>query len=492
MAHLTPTSIAPGDILRSVRQHPRRLVVPVVVVTLLAAVYAVVRPSTWEAAQALIVRDEAAGSTIRPGKFGPDEMKTTQETILELVKSRPVLSQALAEVGPAPNADSGNWPTARDVEALQGALKLSPPKGAEFGKTEVFYLKLQNADRQRAVDLASAVCNQLQKRFEQLRKARAESIIGELQKTAALAEADLTESTRKLTQVEQSIGRDLAELRILNELPSGDSDLRRSALELETELRTYRAAQRTTEELLQLLTAAQADPGRLLASPLRLLESQPALRRLKDGLVDAQLRTAKLQGTMSEAHPQVQAAQAAEQEISKHLHDEIAIAIKGLEMDLRLNKDRVETLRQQSQSVQDRLGRLATVRAEYSNLVMATRQRADIFRTAQQELSEARASLATSQTTSLISAIDQPDTGSRPMGPGRTVIVLAGALAGLLTGTGILLLTVQPSTQSLNAKATHNGYAIGGAKQVIPGWAKPNATPTLKQALRKLTSRFTA
>ena len=47
---------------------------------------------------------------------------------------------------------------------------------------------------------------------------------------------------------------------------------------------------------MALLKQAEADPTALVAAPCRLLDSQPALRRLKDGLVDSQLRTANLQG----------------------------------------------------------------------------------------------------------------------------------------------------------------------------------------------------
>ena len=52
-----------------------------------------------------------------------------------------------------------------------------------------------------------------------------------------LAEADLDESTGRLTKLESSVGKDLAELRILNDFPSGSSDLRTKAVQVENELR---------------------------------------------------------------------------------------------------------------------------------------------------------------------------------------------------------------------------------------------------------------
>jgi hypothetical protein len=148
---------------------------------------------------------------------------------------------------------------------------------------------------------------------------------------------------------------------------------------------------------------------------------------------------------MSPEHPAAKAAMVGEQEIGAHVAQEIAIAIKGLQIDLRLAQERVAALEQQRLDLQDRLLQLANVRAEYGNLVVATKHRSDILKTAQQELSEAQAGQAAARTSSLITLIDAPDAGSKPSGPGRTTIVLAGFMAGALVGLGILFLTIQPS-----------------------------------------------
>ncbi len=445
MATTSATSVRPIDVLNALLANPLRFAVPVIVVTVVAIAAAIFRPTTWEATQALIVRDEAAGNRMsRPGKFDHiEEMKSVQETILELARSRGVLEQALVAVGPPADAKTSvGWPTDRDLETLQDDCKLVPPKGAEFGKTEVFYLKVQAGSKQRAIALAAAVSHQLQARFEDLRKTRANSVTDELMKTVSLAEADLAASTVNLAAMERSVGRDLAELRTLNESPSGDSDLRKMAVELESELRTQKAALNSNVELLKLLQDAEEDPGRLLASPSRLLDSQVGLKRLKDGLVDAQLATAKLQGSMSTLHPAVQAAKSAEIEISQHLHDELAIAVKGVEVDVRLAKNRIRSLEEQRASVDDRRDRISNVRADYANLVSMSRHRTEILKTVQLELSEARATEAAAHRANLLSLIDQPDGGNRPIGPGRTSIVLAGLLGGLVIGAGLIFLSV--------------------------------------------------
>lgn len=481
MAH---APIRPRDVARAFTQHPRRIILPVAIATVLAGVYALIKPATWEAAQALVVRDEAGDGTARPGKFSAvDEMKTSQETILELARSRTVLSAALAEVGPPANAaPATTWPTEEALESLQSSVKLSPPKGAEFGRTEVFYLKVQDASRERSVKLALAICKQVQQRFGSLREAKAQSTIDELTRTVTLNEQELKSATDKLQAIEKQVGSDLADLRILNEMPSGDSDMRRTAMELDKEIRTYRATQSEGEQFIELLTAAKADPEMLVAAPAALIKSQPAVGRLKDGLVDAQLKTGMLLGTMSEDHPLVLSAHEAEQAIRKQLHDEIGVAIRGLQVDLRVNAEQIAALEKQRTEFENRFARLATVRAEYSNLVSATKNRAENLKAVEHQLSEARASQAAAHTASLISLIDTPDTGTRPIGPGKVVIVLGGFAAGWAIALAIVFLMVEQQAFS-QEPATAPAVAAPRVASPRPTATRPTAArPAAAQA----------
>ncbi len=439
--------LSPRQVARILVVHAKSWLVPAVVVGLLAAVYAVVHRPTWESSQALIVRDEVANNEDGPGKFShADEMKAVQETILELTKSRGVLTAALDELGP-PADYTGNaaaWPTPRDVADLRDAIQLAPPKGAEFGKTEVFYLRVSDHDRDRAVALNDAICDRLQARFQQLLDAKAQSVIHELVKKVQLAKADLDESTARLTAIEKEVGSDLAELRVLNEVGSGESTLRRTMSEIHNELRQARAAEKANRQLLVLLKEAQDDPGRLVATPNSLLVSQPALRRLKDGLLDAQIATAGLKGNRSDAHPLVVAAKQSEEEIGRHLHDELAIAVRGLQIELRLNSERLVLLDEQLADATGRLRRLAQQRAGYANQLAETNTRAKQLEQAEQRLGDARATHFSAGATNLISRVDVADAGTDPVGPGRSTIVAVGIATGLLIGLGVLFLTVPP------------------------------------------------
>ena len=149
---------------------------------------------------------------------------------------------------------------------------------------------------------------------------------------------------------------------------------------------------------------------------------------------------------MSAEHPRVLAAKEAEEEIGRHLHDELALARRGVEVELRLIADRRALLEDQLAKTNERLRGLAAVRADYANQVAETKNRAVLLERAEQNLAEARAARASAKAASLISRIDAPDAGIRPVGPGRIVIALCGVLGGLLAGFGVVFLTVPAVT----------------------------------------------
>jgi uncharacterized protein involved in exopolysaccharide biosynthesis len=455
---------------------------PAILATAAAGVFAMLHRDTWEASQALIVRNEVSVGEKVLGKFNyPEEMKTVQETILELLKSRSVLEAALREVGPsADNANAAAWPTDLDVAALRDSLKLAAPKGAEFGKTEVFYLNVRERDLARSIALNGAILKQLQIRSQELRDRKAQSMIAELLKTVQVAKAELDTATASLAATETGLGSDLAELRSMQDVASSDSALRRSIEEIRSQIRENATAEKANEELLTVLQAAQDDPNSLVATSSRMVESQPSLRRLKEGLVDAQLRTAELLGTMSAEHPRVIAARETEEEIGRHLHNELAAAIRGVKLELRLNAERSTLLNEQLVKTTERLDSLAKVRAAYANEAAEVKSRSALLERAEQNLSEVRASQASAAASSLISPMDAPDAGIRPIGPTRAMIVLAGALGGLLTGFGLLFLcgpagstqaveTAEPSRHAVHRRWNDCRLSLDESLQKLSG-----------------------
>ncbi len=483
-----PTAMpTPADLGQHLVRHWRTILIATVAMVALAVTFALLRQPTWRATQALIVRAEASTSAERAGKFrDADDMKTVQETILQLATSRAVLDRALREVGPAPGKTrAANFPDEQDIDDLRGAVAVKPPKGAEFGKTELFYVSVGDRSRDRAIQLSAAVSRALQHRYAELLETKAQGMIQELERAVAVAEGDLAKAAGRLGALEASVGPDLAELRILNDSPAGSSDLRQRLIAIENEQRQAKNEMRQAEELYALLQSAQADPEMLLATPSRLIESQPGLKRLKEGLVDAQLRSAALLGSVSKEHPRAQAAVRAEAEVRGNLHSELGTALRGAQAEIRLAQARIESLEEQLGDTKQRLEKLAGLRANYASLAAANTNALQLVEKARRDLTEARSTQIAARTAGMLSAVDQPETGPRPIGPGKTMIALAGLVGGLASGIGlVLLLTPLPKPNqpdSAAPAARTNGHSIPKASV-----SADTAGLSLKEALRKV------
>jgi len=434
-----PDSLShPLDIVRLAFKYPLRWILPAVIVAGAAIWFAKVTPETWEASQQLVVRNEAASNQDGPGRFRTsEELKALLEAVLELSRSQVVLAEAMKAVDKVE-------PTEIAVSEMADRVKLIPPKGGEFGKTELLYLKVKDQSRKRAVALCAAICDQLELRFRELRNARAQSMVDELTRTRELAQEDVVQAIGRMQAVEQSVGADLAELRNLQNTASGvDSDLRRRSVEMESELRQATIDERQRNEWVKVLEAARQSPAKLLALPGALPERLPTLLKLKQSLLEAQLRTAQLKGTMTAEHPFVIASIIGEAEIAQHFDQELASAIHGAQVDWRLAAERVERLKQDIPALRSRLDRLASLRSEYARLSAEVENVTRLRNEAESALVHARAGLAGGEVASLITRVDVPFTGPKPVGPGKTTVMAAGVLGGLIVGFGVLLLSIQ-------------------------------------------------
>lgn len=437
------SSSAPGNtILTTLKNRWYFWVMPTLLAVAGSAAYAVVRPDVWEASQAMVVRDEAVGRLGRQGRFeSNDSRKAAHETVLEIARNPSVVAAALTKIGPPDDPERpAVWPGENDVRRTIENLNLAAPKGIDLGASEVVYLRVRQSSRERAIALTHALCDQIEARLQELRNTRAESVIKELQRNVALAQHDLEVSTGELQALESRVGSELGELRTLAEAGNGEGTVRSAMNKIKEELRQARANQYTQQQQLDLLKAAAADPRQLVSVPNQLLDSQPALRRLKEGLIDAQLQTAKILGRTSPAHPDARAALAAEAEIRQNLQNELVIAMNGVEAGSKVSAGLVAMLETQLTDAQTRLSGLAELRAPYANLVAEVRQRTQTLEETQKALADARASRSSAQSANLITRIDAPEAGNRPVGIGRRTTVLGGLAGGLLCGIGMLFL----------------------------------------------------
>ncbi len=482
-----------ADITFALIHYRLRWMIPTAIVALAALGYAVTKPNAWEATQAIVLRDEAVSSLGKPGAFsGVEEMKHAQETVLQLTRSKEVIGAALAELGPPSSRwSNASWPSKDDIAESRESIKVHSPSGTEFGTTEMLYISVESDTPARAAEFNRLLCAELEKHLGEMRNNKARSLVDELSYREAQAQQSLMAVTQQLSEMEAEVGTDLAELRILNEVGSGNGNLREQMVQIKSELRDAMSKQQSSQRLLEILTAAQDNPNELVATPNQLLDSQPALRRLKEGLIDAQLQSAQLQGIRTKTHPGVVAARHAEDEIREHLHQEISLAIRGLKAENTVIESRIAQLQSMLDDVSNRMTKLASMRASYNNLVAEVREKSEKLTKIRADLADAHSSVETATTTSLVTKVNGPEVSDYPIGPSRKMIAALGLVGGLGLGLGILLLSSplgDGPALSLQPPESPKGGGIGNSS----GQSEPSPAGhglSLKQALAHLARR---
>ncbi|MEQ8846298.1 hypothetical protein [Botrimarina sp.] len=474
-----PASLTPARLLQLFKSHPRLLIAPAIIGAVLAAASTLVTPRDWRAEQGLLVRSDAAGyAEQRLGKFTDlSEMKTVQETLLELARSQSVVTEVLQEI-------DGRAPSRQAIADFRDKLRFDPPGGAEFGKTEVFYLGFLDPDRDRAVRIVEALAERLDARLNELRDHKAASLVAEVQRSADVAREQLHQQIERLAEFESSVGADLIELRHLTTPNGGSSELGQTALAIDADRRRSAEARQRNEALLVELRAAIDDPARILATPDALLESQPALRRLKNGLVDSQLNVARTRGARTANHPFVRAARHAQEAVQAELIRELPAAIAGVELELEVALRREADLAAQLQRLRARSAGLASKRSGYAELVAGVEGQTGVLESSLRQLADAKAARAGANSASLLSPIDLVETGAHPVGPGRTATTAAGGLAGLLLGAVLVVVLHAPRpdvptataapiqvTSHHSAPESRSDWPVGAPQEARTDWA---------------------
>ncbi|MEZ6078859.1 MAG: hypothetical protein R3C56_25240 [Pirellulaceae bacterium] len=413
----------------------------------LGLIYVVfLKTDTWVASQALIVRDEANGAVMRLGRFeSQTEMKAAQETILEMARNPQVLHDALTALGREPSWT--DWlvgerpPTTSEIDDLaRNGIQVRAPRGAELGTTEVIYLDVKNESPQRALKLNEAVCDALIDRLQQIRQTRANGILAELRTTKETAQEQLLRATERLTKMETLAGADLSDLRGMTDSNSGGSGTRQVLDAIKAELRQAELQLHQIQIDLKLAIESHQNPDQLLLTPSTLVNSQAGLKTLRDGLASATIATSQMKGRYTSTHPLVVASLQAETNIREQLRNELELSIQTLSKDSEIASERVKKLNSQRAQLESRLQNIAHIRADYANVASEVKSRNQQLQESERELVQAQASRDAALTSSLITRLDKPQLGEKPIGPGRSTILAGATVSGLFFGLGVVFL----------------------------------------------------
>ncbi|MGQ9563500.1 MAG: GumC family protein [Thermogutta sp.] len=410
-----------------------------IIVFLAIAAYGIFKPSQWEANQPLVVRAEALEGSNLPGRFDSDQQRRqVLDTLVAVLHSHPVLETTLREAGLEKPGRGFSFFRGSDIERLQRSLRVVPPSDTDFGTTDLIYLKVRDSKPERAIHLAQVLVKQADYHLRQILRAKAQATLQELTLAEKNAMEGLQTLTKELQSIEAQLGLDGLTLRSYEE-KLDETSLRAAINDLEDKLAELDSQILTANELIRLLHQITVQTEKLCTIPSTLLENYPTLSHFQQSLREAEVKLIELRGQYGDDHPKMIAAQLALRDLAERLRDEIPTVIQTIENEQKVQLAQKQLLEERRQAEETRLAAILAMLPRYRELTTQVRSQWEAVRSTQQRLVIARAAAAAAESAELITPIEPPRTGNRPVGPEKITIAAGGLVFGAFLAFSLFL-----------------------------------------------------
>lgn len=428
---------------------------------LLAALVGAAQPQVFEAAVQVWVRDQSGGLT-RNADYAAERaarLRTHFVNLREVIYSREVLEQTLLKVNgvtaaPASPQDAEYRVDEPALTDLRRAVRIESPKGTDFGDSEMFYLRVRNADGQRALRLVTALFDQIRQRFLQLGLEQADDLVAKTTEQVTVSKRQLSDAEQQLDALVKQVGANLPDLVAMGGAPSIESELRRSINRVRELLTPALAELEQRRALLRGVAVVDLESDSF-AIPASFLREQTALEQTRQAVLQAQLELQAGSAEMTADNPAWQVQRDKLVNVQNEFRREWSRARTALEREVESLQAKADYLSREQTTQMDRLTELTGRFVEYDALQSAVKQRQGSLAEAERRRSEALHTRATSAQDVLLSIVDKPRVSPNPVNVSYTRVVAIGTVLGLLTGIGLAL--VAPELPVADASCDSRG-----------------------------------
>ncbi|MEZ6093983.1 MAG: hypothetical protein R3C03_07055 [Pirellulaceae bacterium] len=430
--------------IQFLKQNRWLILVPVAICAILSLAYSFVSPRPYVAAQTLMLRDDLLGDSYKPGRFQSEEsLKNAQQTVLHVVRKPAVVCEALKKAFPERYPDL--TPDSGTVDSYRDKISIAAPNGAEFGKTDLIILNIAAENQDECNLIATALCDELEINLQAARSDMLLSMENELQIQVDRTSELYRESADNLTRIEKSVGEDLESLRAMVEKNGGSGELQRALEKIRDEKRVAENELDLIEKQLEYLKQFDLNRDSPMATNAELLQMQPALSRLHNGLVDAKLKLATDLGRFLENHPTITEDRNAVARTKAQIEDELGTIEEGLLLQHRVAADKLLRLKDLEAEYRNRSITISDNRVDYQTLSAEVSQRGESLAKLQSNLAEVQSLASTDRSYTLLTRIGAPEI--RPgKGISRAMLLILGCVFGGLMGLGIAIIANGPES----------------------------------------------
>jgi uncharacterized protein involved in exopolysaccharide biosynthesis len=270
----------------------------------------------------------------------------------------------------------------------------------------------------------------------------------------------------------ESLEGGMGELNSMGGSAGGESELRRSLVQLNERLFPAEADLKVQQAFLQQLEQAQADADELANVPGSLIREYPSLEQAVRDLSAARSQMDSVAARLTSQNAEFQRAEEFLRLVQQSYQQEVYRAMRAIQRDIDAKFEAVQFMRNRRDSYLERIADLTNRYVEFDGLRQEMTQCRTIVADAERRRSDAAHSLLTAAQETLFATLDGPRTSTNPVSPRRKLNVALGTLLGLLTGIGMAFLARQFS-QIVRSETDLAGIADDLIVVSVPKVRKP-------------------
>lgn len=354
----------------------------------------------------------------------------------EIVFSERVLRKAISQFSPQISEEE----VRKAMDKIRKNLSVTPPRGANFKESSVFYISYIDTDPRKSAEIANAICNAYLEGYNEITKENSAFSYSFFKEQTERLYQEMIEAEKKLRDYEKENSEDLVGLLNLDAARGTNLEVGPSALLTQFTGRYYELQEklsglRVTIEALENEYNNNSNP----AIPKDMQVVGHAITTFKNKVAQLEIQVNELRSQFTEQFP---ALKQTEREIKLNinsLREELARSIRAQKITAEGISAQIVELERVIEALKDRIKRTASKRATYEQLRQQYQLAKDTYVKARDQLEQARIASSLNQAYQALTYVDAPNVPLEPFKPNRPVVTALGFFAGLLFATAFVV-----------------------------------------------------
>lgn len=424
------TYILTKEILFIVSSKHKEFLIIFTLIFIPALLFAILSPSWYKASGKFTIIIPEQLDPLRKETFY--DYQARAERLLqdqkEIILSDRVLRKAIEYIYPNMDAQV----VSKVAEKLRNNTEMTPPRGANFRESSIFYVSYVDTDPDRAATVANAICNAYIEIYNEITRENSTFSFNFLKDQTDRLYNEMREAEEQLKEYEKENAQDL--VGILNLDPQRGTNLETGPGALLTQF--YAKYYESQEKLAGIIATVNAlekehksiDP----AVPKEMQVVGHAITMFKSKIAQLEIQINELRSQFTDQFPVLKQVEKERMLNLSSLKEELSRTIRAQKITAEAMSAEIKSLEKIIESLKDRIKETATKRATYEQLRRQYEIAKETYIRAKDRLEQARVANSLNQAQQILTFVDRPSKPLKPFKPKRLMIVALGFLAGFL------------------------------------------------------------